>query len=57
MSIIETKQKYDFYSLLNSMTVDELEEFIGQSEETGLAQALSVDYCCAQLENTVGNTL
>ena len=51
MSIMKVKQNHDFYSLLGSMSIDELEKFIGQPEDTGLAQALSLDYCYKLLES------
>lgn len=51
MNTIKDKQNSDFYMLLNSLSISELESFIGETEETGLAYALSVDFFYDILES------
>lgn len=43
MNAIKNKHDNDFYLLLDSFSINELEEFIGETEETGIVYALSVD--------------
>ncbi|VGM95238.1 Uncharacterised protein [uncultured Avibacterium sp.] len=51
MNAIKNKHDNDFYSLLDSFSINELEEFIGETEETGLAYTLSVDFFYDILES------
>lgn len=52
MSTIKNKYDNDFYSLLDTLSISELEEFIGTTEETGLAETLPLNFFDEIIEST-----